>query len=94
MTHGKRWTAQVFIDEHRTSAALARRCDCGHRDRTGPIGVGVGVGVARRNPRDPDVPEIGDELAVSRVLSELARRLLDAAAGDIDALTESRAWRR
>lgn len=46
-----------------------------------------GVGQARLHPGEPDVPEIGDEIAASRALSELAHRLLDAAAGDIDALT-------
>jgi uncharacterized protein DUF1876 len=33
------------------------------------------------------VPEIGDELAVSRALADLAHQLLDAAAGDIEAIT-------
>jgi hypothetical protein len=40
-------------------------------------------GMARRNPRDRDVPEIGDEIAVARALSEMAHKLLDAAAGEI-----------
>ena len=49
-----------------------------------------GVGVARRNPGDREVPEISDELAVARALSDLAHRLLDAAAGDIEQLTHKR----
>jgi Domain of unknown function (DUF1876) len=44
------------------------------------------------NPRDPDVPEIGDELAVSRALSDLAHKLLDAAAADIEQVTHRPAY--
>ena len=35
----------------------------------------VASGIARRNPDDPDMPEIGDELAVARALLLLAREL-------------------
>lgn len=42
-----------------------------------------GHGVAYRHPRDPDVPEVGDELATARALSELAHHLVDAAAENI-----------
>ena len=40
-------------------------------------------GSARRAPGDPDVPEIGDEVAVSRALRHLADSLLEAAEVDI-----------
>ncbi|MEU7281720.1 DUF1876 domain-containing protein [Streptomyces sp. NPDC045431] len=43
----------------------------------------TGHGTARRNPDDPDVPEIGDELAASRAMSDLARQLLRTAYRDI-----------
>jgi hypothetical protein len=33
------------------------------------------------------LPEIGDELAVARALSDLAHRLLEAAAADIEEFT-------
>ena len=46
-----------------------------------------GVGRARRNPKDRSVPEIGDELATARALSDLAHQLLDAAAADIESFT-------
>lgn len=42
-----------------------------------------GHGMARKHPADVDVPEIGDELAVSRALSDLARKLRQVAADDI-----------
>ena len=35
----------------------------------------VASGIARRNPEDPDMPKIGDELAVARALLLLAREL-------------------
>jgi hypothetical protein len=50
----------------------------------------VGRGRARRNPTDPDVPEIGDEIAVARALNDLGRRLLVTAAGDIRTVTHER----
>jgi hypothetical protein len=43
-------------------------------------------GRAYRHPHDPDVPEIGDEVAVARALRRLSDRLLGVAADDIAAL--------
>ncbi|MFG3496527.1 DUF1876 domain-containing protein [Streptomyces sp. NPDC047928] len=43
----------------------------------------TGHGNARRNPEDPDVPIIGDELAASRAMSDLARQLMRMAYKDI-----------
>jgi hypothetical protein len=75
------WTVDVFLTEEdgRTRADAVLRSGAGRELR--------GVGHARRNPADREIPEIGDEIAVSRALSELAHRLLDAAAGDIEAVT-------
>lgn len=42
-----------------------------------------GHGSARRHPDDPEVPQIGDEIAVARALSELSHKLLDTAAHEI-----------
>ena len=42
-----------------------------------------GYGRARRNPHDPDVREIGEELAAARALRDLADRLLRATSDDI-----------
>jgi hypothetical protein len=38
-----------------------------------------GFGRARRAPGDPDVPTVGDELALARAMHELSTRLLEAA---------------
>jgi hypothetical protein len=43
----------------------------------------TGHGRARRNPSDPNVPVVGEELAAARALSDLTHKLLDTAAGTI-----------
>lgn len=43
----------------------------------------TGFGRARRNPSDPNVPVVGEELAAARALSDLTHKLVDAAAGTI-----------
>jgi hypothetical protein len=73
----KSWTVQIDIGEHAGMTRATAHLHTG--DRTSLTGTGT----ARRNPADPDVPEIGDELAASRALSQLAHALLDAAADDI-----------
>ena len=40
----------------------------------------TGVGRARRNPTDPSVPVVGEELATARALSDLAHHLVESAA--------------
>ncbi|WP_033439176.1 DUF1876 domain-containing protein [Saccharothrix sp. NRRL B-16314] len=81
MRETKQWRVDITIDEHddktRAKARLRTRDDT-HL---------VGVGTARLNPADTDIPEIGDELATARALSDLAHRLLDAATADIEAVT-------
>lgn len=73
----KSWTVQIDIGEYegmtRAIAQLRAGDDTSHS----------GTGVARLNPEDPNVPEIGDELAAARALSQLAHELLDTAADDI-----------
>jgi hypothetical protein len=43
----------------------------------------TGLGRARRNPTDPDLPMVGEELAAARALSDLTHKLLEAAAETI-----------
>jgi hypothetical protein len=81
MIASKRWAVEIHIDEHEgRTRALAR---LHNRDETSLVGLGL----ARLNPADRDVPEIGDELAVARALSDLGHQLLDVAAGDIEQIT-------
>ena len=86
MIASRRWTVEIYIDENdgdRSTRAEARL----HTNDATQL---VGRGVARRNPDDSEVAEIGDELAVARALSALAHELLDAAAGDIQQVTHKR----
>lgn len=82
MTHTRRWDVQIFIDEHDDGSTRAEA-----RLRTGANTSFVGVGLARQNPHDTAVPEIGDELAAARALSDLGRRLLQTTAEDIENVT-------
>jgi hypothetical protein len=78
--HAKRWTVTINIDEvddNRTRAHAVLE--------TGGSMRITGEGFARRNPTDRPVPEIGDELAAGRALSDLAHHLLDVAADDVAA---------
>lgn len=73
----KSWSVQIDLGEHEGRTRAIARLHTG--DRTSLTGTGS----ARLNPADPDVPEIGDELAAARALSQLAHALLEAAADDI-----------
>jgi hypothetical protein len=44
-----------------------------------------GWGRARRNPTDPNVPRIGENLAAARALADLSHKLVDEAAHGIEA---------
>ena len=44
-------------------------------------------GTARRNPDDPAQPQIGEEIAAARALSDLVHQLLDKAATQIEEAT-------
>lgn len=55
------------VEEGNTTSATARLVIDGEEI--------LASGTARRNPRDPDMPKIGDELAVARALLLLAREL-------------------
>jgi hypothetical protein len=42
------------------------------------------TGKARRNPADPPMPLVGEELAVARALQELSSQLIEAAQDKIE----------
>jgi hypothetical protein len=81
MIQGKTWSVEIFIDERDGQTHAEARLHTGDKTQL------HGRGTARLNPADKDVPEIGDELAAARALSELAHRLLHAAAEDIETIT-------
>ncbi|GAA2874892.1 DUF1876 domain-containing protein [Pseudonocardia halophobica] len=82
MHESKRWTVSIDIDEHEGRTRAVARL---HPDETQSV---MGVGLARLNPADRDVPEIGDELAAARALSELTHRLLGIAADDLERVNQ------
>jgi hypothetical protein len=78
MSETKVWTVEVvFVERDDRTDAEAMLQIAGHRF--------TGWGRARRNPADPDVPKIGEELAAARALSDLSHKLVDAAAAGIEA---------
>jgi hypothetical protein len=78
--HVRTWQVRVDVFESgdQTSAHVVLRTDSPtHLEATG---------TARRRPGDPDVPEIGDEIAVARALRRLADVLLGSATEDLSAV--------
>ena len=75
--HTRTWHVTVDLSEHDTltRAVAVLRTDAGPDLRH--------EAVARRNPGDRDVPEIGAELATCRALAGLVHDLLDAAIADV-----------
>ena len=68
MAKAKAFTVSLeVIEEGSTTDATARLSIDGDQL--------AGTGKARRNPDDPDLPLIGDELAMARALLMLAREL-------------------
>ena len=60
----------------------------GHTDAHATVTRGdselVGWGRARRNPTDPNVQHVGEDLAAGRALVDLAHKLFDEAAHGIE----------
>ncbi|MGW7363519.1 DUF1876 domain-containing protein [Streptomyces sp. NPDC054841] len=79
MPHTVEWKVRLclFEDEGTTKARVV--LDTGTTELTGH-------GAAHCNPADTDVPEIGDELAASRAMRDLAQHLVDAAERDIEGM--------
>jgi hypothetical protein len=74
----KTWTVRIDIGEHDGRTKAVAHLQTRDTDQL------VGVGTARLNPTDRDVPEIGDELAAARALTDLGHRLLDTAIEDLE----------
>lgn len=84
MTATKTWHVEIFIGERDGQTHASARLTPNDEVSL------TGSGTARLNPTDRDVPEIGDELAVARALSDLAHNLLHAAVEDIEAVTHEK----
>lgn len=74
----KIWTVEIAIEETPE----------GHTEAKASLAVGErrfgGWGRARRNPADPELPRVGEELAVARAMSDLAHNLVEEAARSIE----------
>ena len=77
----KQWTVTIDIDEHEGHTRAVARLHDRDTERL------TGVGLARLDPADRDVPEIGDEIAAARALSDLSHRLLQSATEDVEQST-------
>ncbi|MGW5162447.1 DUF1876 domain-containing protein [Nonomuraea wenchangensis] len=79
----KQWSVQIYLaedgDDTKARAVLTTRDGSGL----------TGMGRARRNPSDRAVPEIGDELAASRALADLAGKLATVTQRDIEGAARS-----
>ncbi|WP_433857176.1 DUF1876 domain-containing protein [Streptomyces kronopolitis] len=81
MTATKTWNTEISITEIDSEVRAEARL----RGKDG--GQLVGQGTARCNPADENVPDIGDELAVARAMSDLSHQLIQRAAHDIEMRT-------
>ncbi|GAB3213538.1 DUF1876 domain-containing protein [Marinactinospora thermotolerans] len=86
----KRWSVDILVSEESEGDAARTWAEAGLRSEEGANLRGHGM--ARKHPADVDIPDIGDELAVSRALADLARQLRQAAAEDISD-SSGGAWR-
>jgi hypothetical protein len=77
----KTWTIQVNIDEEGDDTFADAVLTVDNKMEI------HGRGTSRRNPSDESVPQIGDELAAARAMSDLAHQLLSTAAGHIESRT-------
>ncbi|MFD5428220.1 dsRBD fold-containing protein [Streptomyces sp. NPDC127084] len=79
MTRTLEWQmGLVLVEEDGTTKARAV-LDTGTTTYTGQ-------GVARCNPQDLDIPAIGDELAASRAMKDLATKLMREANRDLESV--------
>jgi hypothetical protein len=85
MNMNDRWSVSLYIAEIDSQTHAEARLAMAGRDEL------VGRGEARRNPGDREVTLIGEQIAAARALSDLAGRLLEAAAAGIEHTTHERA---
>ncbi|HXZ99450.1 MAG TPA: DUF1876 domain-containing protein [Candidatus Binatia bacterium] len=75
-----RWSMELRLEEDDERTVAVAKLVTGDRTLHGR-------GTARRNPLDPSLPRVGEDLAVSRALSELAHELLSDAVAQLEGAT-------
>jgi len=83
MTTMRRWSVEIYIDEHEESGLTNAEARLHTNDNTHLTGHGDA------HPHDPRVVEIGDELAVARALSDLSHQLVHAVARDLEGVSKT-----
>ena len=73
MDERKIWNVEIILDE------TEEKTDATATLRTGDAEC-TAEGHAHRNPRDPNIPRIGEEIATARALSQLSGKLLEESA--------------
>jgi len=68
---------QIHLEEDDTVTVVRASLDVG-RDHFASLGK------ARRNPHDPRIPEIGEELAIARALQDLTWKVMETAQAKIE----------
>ena len=66
------WKLTFEVEEDEDHCNMVVHLDAGDRSLTG-------IGKSRRNPADPAVPQIGEEVAAARALHDLANHLTNDA---------------
>jgi hypothetical protein len=77
----KDWTIRIRLEEQGDDTFADAILDIENKTEI------RGSGHSKRNPSDESAPQIGDELACARALSDLAHQLLAKAATDIESRT-------
>ena len=78
MTTMRRWSVEIYIDEHEESGLIHAEARLHTNDSTQLVGQG------EAHPSDSRVLEIGDEIAAARALSDLSHQLVHAVARDLE----------
>lgn len=78
------WTLAIEVQEDDQHCDMVIHLDTGAKKYTG-------TGRSRRNPADPNLPRVGEELAAARAFHDLANALHDDAWSIIEAFTHANA---
>jgi hypothetical protein len=74
------WDVRLEIREDGEHCEVVAHLDTGDRSL-------AGIGRSRRNPDDPSVPQVGEELATARALHDLSQHLTQDAWAMIEQFT-------
>lgn len=88
MSTAEHWSIALSVHEHEGQTRAEARLSLGDNAYL------QGYGMARRNPSDPNVLEIGEKIAVARALSDVAHMLLGSATTQLEDVTHQEAHLR